>query len=216
MKTPDFVALFKRVKEEKKGVKSRLQGLSEPDEKKLKAIVKRGYTYDVIEGAIAAMFDDPEQWAVNSGNDIPTHFLRQFDRYVNLYERSLTKKEPKAQPAAKTPEEIEAARQEQQAREWLEMSKEEYTKSLKFGDWRGSILDAARIGPLFAGSFTQPEKSEFFKLASAKAADRKDDARTGETDMRKAVFAELATPENLFAEIVVIEAVKRKIPEPWK
>lgn len=213
-KATEFVEMFKRVKSEKKGRKSILKGLNKKDEDKLRALVKRGYKMDEIELAVRAMFDDPEQWAVNKEQDIPTHFLNQFDRYAELAMREQEKKErKKAEP--ETPEQKEKKQEQEQEAEWLKLSMEEYSTALRKGDWGGSILDAVRIGKFFRNEFTPGQKAEFFKLAVAKAADVKD-KRTGETTMAAAIALEISTPENLFCEIVVVEAVKRKIPEPWK
>lgn len=212
-KTAQFVEMFRRVKTEKKGRKCILKGLNSKDEVKLKGILKRGYTLEEIELAAREMFDDPEQWAVKTGNDIPTHLFDQFDRYIGRVDRS--KKEEPVKPKVLTPEEKEELEKEQERAEWLRAAKSQYSKDLVKGVWTGSISDAISIGKLFAGSFTPQEKAEFYKQAKSKS--QGESARVGGmTSAMQAMVLALATPENIFSEIVVQEAVKRKIKEPWK
>lgn len=210
----EFVEMFKRVKTEKTGRKSVLKGLNDDDTKKLKALFRRGYNIKEIELAVRAMYDDPEQWAVNKRKDIPTHLLRQFDTYLEAAMHEKKKNEYKAKVEESITQRQERE-DEEQRREWIKLAKSEYTSALKRGDWSGSIMDAVWIGEYFKDSFTPQEKAGFFKLAKDKAEDVKD-IRIGSTDIAAAVKKELSTPRNLFCEIVVIEAVKRKIPEPWK
>lgn len=210
-RTAQFVEMFRRVKAEKKGRKCILKGLNPTDEKKLREVFKRKHTLEEIELAVRAMFEDPEQWAVKTGNDIPTHFLNQFDRYLGMIDRA--KKEPE-KPKVLTEQEKEEREKELQRLEWLRTAKAQYSKDLVKGVWTGTISDAISIGSLFASSFTPKEKSEFFAQAKRKSVEETVRAGSTTTAMEAMLMA-LATPENFFSEIVVQEAVKRKIKEPW-
>lgn len=214
MKEAQFLELFNRLKSELKGRKSTTKALIGTTESNFKKLVKAGYNAEDFEGAIIAMFRDPEQWAVSTFNDNPEHLLRpdNFARYLNSFVNAKEKKKventaklvPENQPAIDFSNEIE-----------IEKAKEMYSKSLKNGEWLGTILDAQLIGRLFSNSFTSEEKKEF-KASAEKLIETDENGYKGKSIGATLERMARRYPTNIMFELAVKEAVKRKIVEPWK
>jgi hypothetical protein len=169
------------------------------------------------------MFRDPEQWAVNTNNDIPEHFLRDavFERYLNASANPTPPieveggKVPKKKPEP-TPEKVVAKYDEED----VKASREVYSQSLKLGEWLGDITDAMRIGMDFRPYFSEDEKEAFRKQAKVlaeKANKPAETNRTGEGTLRGSLNRISRRYEgNNVLELAVISAVNKKIKEPWK
>tara|TARA_R110000772_G_scaffold382_4_gene1371 strand:- start:808 stop:1494 length:687 start_codon:yes stop_codon:yes gene_type:complete len=213
-----FLEMFNAVKSEEKGRKSATKALIGTTERNFKKMVSKGYSLEDLQKATVAMFRDKEQWAVNTGNDIPEHLLRpdNFARYLNLAENPEVKKQKQAQQVQKI--EVKIAAPEYSAEE-MEASKRVYSKSLRAGDWLGKITDAAKIGTLFRNEFTKEEIKHFFDEGNRIAAENKSKSiRTGSTTSLEVAFERMAKTYGSFVmyELAIKEAIKRKIKAPWQ
>lgn len=220
IKASDFVLMFNQVKEEEKGRKGTTRGLSEKDERNFKKLIKRGFTLEEMRAAAVQMFRDREQWAVSTGNDIPTHFLRSenFDRYFNAATNQPSEKEEIKS------EEVSAAaidslnekkqREAEAERVFLEQSRQLYTESLLKGVWVGSEFNASVIGAEFKNAFTQEEKNKIWN--EIQAENEKSERLKRSVLIGKIIESKIINPRREFAQRIVKEAVKRNILEPWK
>ena len=77
-----FIDWFNQQKEVHTGAKGKTKGLSKTDENNLKKLLK-DYTFDDFKLAIPHLFSN--QWAKDTNNLTPTHFLRvdNFNKYLN-------------------------------------------------------------------------------------------------------------------------------------
>ncbi len=77
-----FIDWFNQQKEVYTGAKGKTKGLSKTDENNLKKLLK-DYTFDDFKLAIPHLFSN--QWAKDTNNLTPTHFLRvdNFNKYLN-------------------------------------------------------------------------------------------------------------------------------------
>lgn len=223
MDVKKFVEVFNQIKTEEKGRRGTVRGLSEKDERNFKKLIKRGFTEEEFRVAITQMFRDPEQWAVNTGNDIPTHFLRSdnFDRYLNAALNIEAEKEAKKEQEEKRekPEdksEREKLEAERKAEEFLREARELYRESLKRGEWIGTefhanviardlavFLDQLLKASIWRGINEENEKAERFKQSLVISKILKDQ-RT-----------KFINPVREFSNRIVIEAVKQKIVDKW-
>jgi hypothetical protein len=217
----DFVSMFNEVKTQEKGRKGIARGLSDKDERNFKKLVKRGFTLEEMRAAAVQMFRDPEQWAVNSGNDIPTHFLisgnfeRYFNAAVNVEEKKAEDTKGEEVSAAALDSMQERKRREEEAEKvFLEQSRQLYTESLLKGIWIGTEYNAGVIGLEFKNSFTQEEKNKIWN--EIQAENEKSERLKRSLLIGKIIESKIINPRREFAQRIVKEAVKRKISEPWK
>lgn len=217
---PEFLEMFREVKGREKGRKATTRKLVGRTEGNFRKLVSAGYEPDEFEKAATAMFRDPGQWAVSTGNDTPEHLLQpdNFSRYLNAAENPQKKKDERPvlnqqQEPQKYSTYDERVKREDEAE--LDASKKVYSDSLKEKKWIGKIGDAMRIGPMFTNSFTLEEKLKFEEEGRLKC-EKESDRRTGSAGIAEMLERIARTyPRNVMFELVVIEAVKRKIQEPW-
>ena len=170
----ELLELFVKIKTDQRGRKNTTKGLSQTASNNFKKLVKRKYGHEDFEKVINQMFNAPDQWAVNSGNDTLDHILveRNFDNYLNAFENAENLKkaieaekkearENKQDPKitdTKLPFVPLTESEKKYEIELLQKSKDIYTESLGFKRWLGGIMDAVRIGALFTDAFTLEEK----------------------------------------------------------
>ena len=216
-----YVSYKKRYNERAGGVKR----LSETDSRNLAILFDAGYLMDEFSRVMEQMFFN-ETYANDNGLSMtPTHVLRpdNFDRYLAKHEAQRLKAEAvKAEEAEQREAQSNidpkgvinqaVAKQVEYLPEDVEEAKLQYSKSLVSGVWDGTVLQATMIGKEFTNAFTKEEKTAFFTDAIAyKQPERKAGTisealdRVMRTDTMQVMF-----------ELVVKEAVKRKIVEPWK
>lgn len=85
----NFLSMFKEIKTKIKGRKDTTRTLSDQARRNLKKLILKGYTIEDLENSIKGMYhaqNGVKSWAEASGNDTPTHLLREgnFERYLNL------------------------------------------------------------------------------------------------------------------------------------
>ena len=209
-----FLEMFNRVKSEQKGRKTTTKALIGATERNFKALVKAGYTLEDMEKALIAMFKDSEQWAVNSGNDTPAHFLRHhcFERYLNLAENQKKKEVAKKTATIEIkPKEIVYTKEE------IHEAMKIYEDSLKAGKWIGKMYDASKIVRYFIDFFTEEERENFTKQGEeiAEKAKRTQPPKGARIEIIMDRMAKLY-PERNRRELLIKEAVKRGIQAPWK
>lgn len=211
----EFVELFNRIKTEEKGRKAVVRGLSDKDNRELKKILKRGYTKEDIEGAIKQMFLDPSQWAISTGNDIPTHFLRQdnFERYFNSFLNFKEIEEKKEEKKIQEKKQGFRVDKKEAERLFIENSKQKYLKSIECGEWLGDIYEANAIGKEFAGDFSKRFKSLLFRKSTL--INKRESKNKNHLDIEKRVELLGRSPEGIFCLEIVKRAVKKKIVKSW-
>lgn len=218
----DFLTMFREVKSKEKGRKNTTRALIGRTEANFAKLIKAKYTPEDFEKATVAMFNAPDQWAVSTGNDTPEHLLQpdNFSRYLNSAENPVVNK-PDGKPVlnyqSKPAEQTRTDRKlEQEDAERLADAKERYTRSLEKGEWQGNIFHAMLIGALFTDSF-QPHEKRGFLVEARKQVTEWKERRTGSTSLAGSLESMARGFEtNIMYEVAVLEAVKRKIPEPWK
>lgn len=218
-----FVEMFNEIKTAEKGRKGTTKGLSDKDEREFKKLIKRGFDENDFRLAITQMFRDPDQWAVSTGNDIPTHFLRpdNFNRYhntaINIEEKKPTEevKEEEVETAKEIKKRKEAEEKEK-AEMFIQEAKELYSVSLKTGRWEGSEFHAHVIGLEFKELIDQETKTKLWNdiLSENQQAERFNRSLVIGKIMQ--VKTKFINPKREFSNRVIIEAVKRNIKEPWK
>lgn len=228
----DFVQLFARIKAEKRGVPCKVVGLSEKNNKKLKVLLNRGFEAADFERAINQMYMDsskeyPLGYAWETKNDLPIHLLVEdnFERYLNKADVAEIKKaEVKEVKDNAAPINVSGAMKQvmtqqpiQEDIEKLNEAKYKYTVSLNIGEWTGNILDAMAIGVLFTNSFTSQEKIGFLKEAEEIVLNSKVETKRVGGESMADIFERMAWtyPKNVMFELVIKEAIKRKIKKPW-
>lgn len=216
-----FVEIFNEIKTKEKGRKGTTKGLSEKDERNFKKLIKRGYDETDFKAAITQMFRDPDQWAISTGNDIPAHFLRSdnFERYFN--EAINVEEEKPKEEKPETPKIDRKKREEEEAKqrieEHLNESKALYSESLKRGEWIGSPNHAAVIAEQYFKDLIDKETKQ--KIWRQIEEENKEAGRFEKSIVIKKIIktsTKFINPVREFSNRVVIEAVKRKIVEPWK
>lgn len=207
-KGAQFLRLWSRIKEEKTGKKTRIKKLGEKEEKFLRKFLKAKYTMEDFEEAIKALFNDPGQYAVKNGLDIPLHLFRNFERYLetaeSLKEREAKQKEP----------EKEAAGDFLNRDEWGRACWEEYAKSLKAGEWVGTFAHSIPISKKLAESIDPDTKKRLWEEAIKEREGLKEKANEFKTASQIAEFY-LKTAVNIYGEKIVKQAVKQEVT-PWK
>lgn len=226
-KESDFIELFKEIKTVQKGRKATTRGLSSVSKSNFKKLIKRGYEREDFEKAINQMFING--YAIENGLDVPDHILieKNFDRYLNAFENAenLKKiKEAEKKEALENKQDPKIIDTKQpytglttsEIMELTEKAKQIYTESLVSGIWLGGLMDAVYIGRLFTNDFTADEKKEFLRLGEI-ASEKEKESRSNSLEGIKAMVDRIGrkTPRYAMFEIVVKEAVKRKIKEPW-
>lgn len=214
-----FLELFNRLKGELKNRKSTTKALVGRTERNFKILLKAGYNLNDFEGAIIAMFRDPEQWAVSTNNDNPEHLLQpaNFDRYLNAYVNAKSVAKKTITLNAQQPKQL-AILEFEYDNDIIEKVKGIYSESLKLKKWIGSINDAIPLAKLFfSDKFTIEEKINFKVQAEKMIINENENQRTARETAVDSLLAKMARkyPNNIAAELAIIEAVKRKIKEPW-
>ena len=87
----NFLSWFNKMKAEHTGVEGKFRTLTKTDEKNLKQL-RKSYGIDDFTNAVSKLFQN--QWANETGNQTPAHFLRvdNFNRYLNQSHTEPTKK----------------------------------------------------------------------------------------------------------------------------
>lgn len=204
----EFIKLFNEIKTREKGRKGVARGLSDKDERNFKKLLKRGFEIKDFELAITQMFQDPSQWAVSSGNDIPTHFLRSdnFERYLNAALNKQKEEEQKeAVKIAKSKPEETNSENDLQAKEFLNRSREIYEDSLLCGKWLGNKYNANVIARDLAVSIDKSEKDLIWREIQEK------------NQIHKEVTGgfKYADPVREFSNRIVELCVEKKIKKAW-
>lgn len=203
-----FLRSWSKIKEAETGKKTRIKKLGEKEEKILKKFLKSGYTLQDFEDATKALFNDPNKYAINNGLDVPLHLLRNFERYLetaeSVKERKAKEKEPKKEENGNF----------LNRDEWAQACWNEYKKSLSIGRWIGTVAHAIPISKRLAESVKAEKKAELWKQAQEERAQLIERKKEFSKPIQIAEF-ELKTAVNIYAEKIVIEAVKQK-NEPWK
>ena len=166
-----------------------------------------------VEDAVKAMFKDPAQWAIKTQNDNPLHFLRNFERYLESAE-SLKERKEKAKEF-----DSEKSGDFDDAKEWKRKCSVEYLKSIKAGEWLGTLAETLPIAEEAAKGLTKEIKAEFWKQAQVKSEEiRREYKQSGNEPRTLAQISkfQLSSPLNLFSEMVVKEAVKIQYLPKWK
>lgn len=199
-----FLRSWSKIKEEKTGKKTRIKRLGEKETKMLKSFLRSGYTLKDFEEATFALFNDPGQYAVKNGLDIPLHLMRNFERYLetaeSVKERKAKENEPKKEDNGNF----------LNVDQWNLACWNEYEKSINLGKWIGTTAHAIPISKKLAESIEPTKKKELWKEAieeRKKLIERKSEFSTA---IQIAEF-ELKNAVNIYAEKIVIEAVKQKI-----
>lgn len=232
----DFVEMFTRIKEEHRKKPCKVVGLSDKNNKKLKTLLNRGFGPEDFEAVMRQMYKDtskeyPKGWAWETGNDTPAHMLWEetFERYLNKAEQAELKKaeelEEKDNRSSVDPKGVvskaiaEASEQKRVDVELIKSARAAYTKALAAGEWSGRVLEAAAIVNWFTKSF-EDEERQGFKLEAKRVVETGEyllEKRTGLGSLGEAMDRMARKYEvNVMAELAIREAVKRKIPEPWK
>lgn len=215
MKEKDFIELFNRIKTEEKGRKAVARGLSDKDNRELKKIIKRGFTVEEIEGAARQMFRDPSQWAISTGNDIPTHFLRpeNFERYFNSFLNFKEEEEKKEEEKTKREEEKTTIKNVNSEEVFFNNSKKKYLQSLEAGEWLGDIYEARVIGPEFSEDFSKRFKYLLFQKAIR--INKRESKTKNHLELSKIIEFIGRSAEGLFCLFIVQLAVKKRIFKNW-
>lgn len=217
MNSKQFIEVFNSIKAEEKGRKGVARGLSDKDERELKKIIKRGFTVEEISGAIRQMFRDADQWAVSTGNDIPTHFLRpaNFERYVNDFMNiEAAEQAKKEEEEKKEVEKVSEEKNEEIEADFLVVSaKEKYLKSLEEGKWLGDIFEAKAIGREFSKDIRQMSKNLIF--AKAKQIYFEEQKRKEHLNLEERIKLLGRSEEGIFCLLIIERAIKRKIFKNW-
>lgn len=214
----EFVEMFNEIKEAEKGRKGTVRGLSEKDERNFKKLVKRGFTREEFRAAAVRMFRDPEQWAVTTGNDIPSHLLRSenFERYLNAAINIPEEKEKEVEEEKPEEKKIDKEKEaEEIAERFLIEARNLYSKSLKAGKWLGSPFHANVIARDLAGFIDQTVKSKLWKEINT---ENENSQRFNKSIVIGKILEQrvkYVNPVREFSDRVVREAVKLKILEPW-
>lgn len=219
----DFLELFNSIK---KGGHKVLTNKAENDFKRLK---KLEFTKEDFEKAITQMFTGDISYLLERGLNTPSHLLinSNFERYLARFENAeklkeikkaelLEKKEAKEDPKIidKKVEVIKLTEAERLQN--LENSKNIYSESLKCGFWLGNISNAMEIGKLFTDSFTVKEKIQF-KIDGIEISRKQKEIRSNSIESVMSVADRMLRKywEYAMFELVIKEAIKRKIKEPW-
>lgn len=115
MSEDTFLDMFKSLKTKIKGRKDMTRKLTDQAKKNLKKLIQKGYDYSDLEKAINGMYygeNNNVSWAERTGNDTPTHLLREgvFERYLNLIENNNGSKKTAGEMAAEVLERRSAQR----------------------------------------------------------------------------------------------------------
>lgn len=199
-----FLRSWSKIKEAETGKKTRIKKLGEKEEKILKKFLKSGYTLQDFEDATKALFNDPNKYAINNGLDVPLHLLRNFERYLetaeSVKERKAKENEPKKEENGNF----------LNVDQWALACWNEYKKSVLQGKWIGTLAHAIPISKKLAESIEPNRKTEIWKESieeRKKLIERKAEFSSA---MQIAEF-ELKNAVNIYAEKIVIEAVKQKV-----
>lgn len=228
-----FLEMFVRIKTEKAGRKNTTRGISDTTSRNLRTLIDeppkgRGYKWEEVEAVIAECVTN--KYVIENNLDTPDHVLseKNFDRYFNAVvakqQKEAEQKEVKENGESAIAPKVmgrlasEVAQPNYIDPEQLEEAKKLYTESLEAGEWKGDTLNSMSIGALFTNDFTVAEKIGFKKQAEVLQLQehKEDSSRTGTGTMRQ-TFVRMARRHvnNVMFELVVVEAVNRKIKEPW-
>lgn len=205
---PDKATLFLRswskIKEETTGKKTRIKKLGDKETKMLKSFIKSGYTLEDFEEATKALFNDPNQYAIKNGLDIPLHLMRNFERYLETAESVKERKAKEKEPQKEENGDFLSVDQ------WDLACWNEYEKSLKMGKWVGTLAHAIPISKNLAQLISDQQKLILWKEAIEERKKLIERKAEFSSPIQIAEF-ELKNAVNIYAEKIVIEAVKQKI-----